>query len=67
MKLLIQKKINIPKSSISKSQVNKIINEYLKSCKNSLLYDLIERIEITENKQINLHFKFSELNAIQNL
>ena len=28
---------------------------------------LIERIEITEDNQINIYFKFSELNAIQNL
>ena len=63
----LEKKINIPKSSISKSQVDKIINEYLKSCKNSLLYDLIERIEIAEDKQINIYFKFTELNVLQNL
>lgn len=63
----LEKKINIPKSSISKSQVDKIINEYLSSCKNSLLYDLIERIEITEDKQINIYFKFSDLNVLQNL
>lgn len=47
--------------------MDKIINEYLKSCKNSLLYDLIEKIEITEDKQINIYFKFSDLNVLQNL
>lgn len=63
----LQKKTNFKASSISKSQVDKIIKEYLKDSHTSLLYDLVERIEINSNKEILIKFKFKELNAIQNL
>lgn len=63
----IEKRLNLTGTSISKSEINKIIKEYLKSSKNSLLYDLVEKIEITEDKQVNIYFKFKELNIAQKL
>ena len=47
--------------------MGKIIKEYLKESHTSLLYDLVERIEINSNKEILINFKFKELNAIGNL
>ena len=63
----LEKKTNFKASSISKSQVDKIIKEYLKASHTSLLYDLVERIEINSNKEILIKFKFKELNVIGNL
>jgi len=66
-KMDIQKKINSIKTpDVKNDNADKIIEEFmlLKKPTRKLLYELIEKIEIAENKTIYIYFSFSELNLI---
>ena len=51
-------------NKVSEKEMNKLINEFLNTTSKSSIYQLIDRIEIDENKNIYIHFAFSKLNCM---
>ena len=66
----VQSKINILKvkkqSHRKDEEVESLINEFLKmeNTSKKVLYELIDRIELDEYKNIYIYFNFSELNIV---
>ena len=51
-------------NKVSEKEMNKLIDEFLTTTSKKSIYQLIDRIEIDENKNIYIHFAFSKLNCI---
>ena len=64
----LKSKINLLSSNEKKEVTNQEVKEksknFLKAeyINKEILFDIIDRIEIDENKQIYIHFKFEQLN-----
>ena len=56
------------KSIKNDNEIEKIINEFLKmeNPSKSVLYELIDKLELDEYKNIYIYFNFPELNMIDN-
>lgn len=55
--------------SFDKQRVKELVTEFLnrKECDRALLVSLIHRIELTENKEVLIYFKYKELDIINRL
>ena len=55
--------------SFDKRRVKELVTEFLnrKECDRALLVSLIHKIELTENKEVLIHFKYKELDVINHL
>ncbi len=55
--------------SLDKQKVKELVTEFLnkKECDRALLVSLIHRIELTENKEVLIYFKYKELDVINRL
>ena len=68
----IKNKINFikekEKNIKNDNEIEKIINEFLKmeNPSKAVLYELIDKLELDENKNIYIYFNFPELNMIDN-
>ena len=51
-------------NKVSEKEMNKLIDEFLNTTSKKSIYQLIDRIEIDENKNIYIHFAFSKLNCM---
>lgn len=63
----IKKLINDMKqkqNKVSEKEMNKLIDEFLNTTSKKSIYQLIDKIEIDENKNIYIHFAFGKLNCI---
>ena len=51
-------------NKVSEKEMNKLIDEFLNTTSKKLIYQLIDKIEVDENKNVYIHFAFSKLNCM---
>lgn len=61
----IEKKSNVYVSGVSEVELNKIVTEYISNPNASLLFDIINRVEVVSKNEINIIFNFKELEAVK--
>lgn len=65
----LKQKINLissnEKKEVSNQEVKEKTNNFLKAkyINKEILFDIVNRIDVDENKQIYIHFNFEQLNA----